>query len=77
MKSWKTMTGAILTAVGSGLLGAHFVAPSDEISRWCLFLGTFMSGAGGSVMGVGIAHRITKTSEKVAKTKREYGRNSG
>lgn len=59
---WKTKTGAISAALGTALLGAAQVT-SPEISPWMILAGTILTGFGGALAGVGIAHKVEKSCD--------------
>jgi hypothetical protein len=66
MQGWKTKTGAIIFAIGGALLAASQVVPDFPSPFWanmCKFVGTILSAGGGSLAGVGIAHKIEKAAK--------------
>lgn len=69
--SWKTKTGAIMTALGGGLLaGAKFIMGTrPDIALWLGLAGTVLFTSGGSLAAVGIGHKIEKAADKMANSK--------
>ena len=63
LQGWKTKYGAIGMAVGTGLMGAAEVAPSETWKTWMFFVGTLLTGGGGALAGVGIGHKLDKAKE--------------
>lgn len=60
MSGWKTKTGTVLLATGSILLGSADLVPAPTVMPWLKFIGTVLTGIGGSLTAWGVGHKIEK-----------------
>jgi hypothetical protein len=61
MTGWKSKFGGVLLAIGGGCLAvAQLSGFYPKVAFWMQVAGAFMTTVGGSLLGVGIAHKIEK-----------------
>ena len=61
---WKTKTGAVLVALSGILMAVSPVLPValGPYAEWFKFVEIIMATAGAAFMGVGIAHKVEKST---------------
>ncbi|HBA86010.1 MAG TPA: hypothetical protein DCZ95_18145 [Verrucomicrobia bacterium] len=69
ISGWKTKWGLIIGTIGGGLMAGAMVAPSPDLEKWCMFIGIIMATIGGGGVGLGVAHKVEKSSSAPATIK--------
>lgn len=69
MTGWKSKYGGIAMAIGGALLACAQVVPepvgeSSSLKLIFMLAGTFLTVGGGSLLGVGVAHKVEKNGKK-------------
>ena len=65
MKGWKSKYGGLILAAGGAFLAcSQIMADTNPLMETFKILGTFMTVGGGSLLGVGVAHKIEKGGTK-------------
>lgn len=60
MTGWKVKAGSVIFGLGGALYAAATVIPNPEINMWIEFASILLTGLGGSLLGIGVGHKIDK-----------------
>jgi hypothetical protein len=60
LTGWKVKTGSVIFAFGGALYAASRVIPNPNWVPWCEFISILLTGFGGSLLGIGMGHKIDK-----------------